>query len=75
MIEKFIERISCFLNYCRVTWPEKVLCFNVFDDFNVVQSYVRYIREEKAFAISTVVRIMTALINLGKYVHRRCSDM
>ena len=74
-LKKFMERISCFFNYCRIVWPEKLLSFDLVNDFNVVQKYIHYQLYERRLNISTVVRTLTALINLAKYEHRLCVNI
>ena len=72
---KFLERVSCFLNYCRIKHAERKLDLSLVDDANIVQAYVTYQLEERKLNVSTVVRTLTALINLAKFVHRNSSDV
>ena len=74
-MRKFLERVKCFLNFCRIKYPERKLDFTFVNDVDIVQAYINYQLEERKLNISTVVRTITALINLVKYVHRASEDI
>ena len=74
-LRKFVERVKCFLNFCRVMHREEKLDFYVVDNVDLVQQYITYQIEERKLNISTVVRTITALINLCKFVHRDHEDV
>ena len=74
-LRKFVERVKCFLNFCRVMHPEQKLDFDVVDSVDLVHEYITYQIEERKLNISTVVRTITALINLCKFVHREHEDV
>jgi hypothetical protein len=74
-MKKFLERVKCFLNFCRIKYPERKLDFTFVNDVDVVQAYITYQLEIRLLNISTVVRTITALINLAKYIHRASEDI
>ena len=74
-MRKFLERVKCFLNFCRIKYPERKLDFTFVNDVDVVQAYITYQLEIRLLNISTVVRTITALINLAKYIHRASEDI
>ncbi|CAB3988315.1 Hypothetical predicted protein [Paramuricea clavata] len=74
-MRKFLERVKCFLNFCRIKYPERKLDFTFVNDVDVVQAYITYQLDFRHLNISTVVRTITALINLAKYIHRASEDM
>ena len=74
-VNKFLERVKCFLNFCRLKYPQQKLDFSIVDDVDIVQSYITYQLEERQLNISTVVRTIIALINLCKFVHRRSENL
>ena len=74
-LSKFLERVKCFLNFCRVKHTERKLDLTLVDDVDIVQSYTTYQIEERKLNISTVVRTITALINICKFVHRDSEDV
>lgn len=74
-MRKFKERVGCFLNFCRVSYPQRTLVLSLVDDVDIIQAYTNYQLEERKLNITTVVRTITALINLAKYVHRASDDL
>jgi hypothetical protein len=74
-MRKFLERVKCFLNFCRIKYPERKLDFTFVNDVDVVQAYITYQLDFRQLNISTVVRTITALINLAKYIHRASEDI
>ena len=73
-LEKFLERVSCFLNYCRVTRPDKEVSLEAINDSKLVEMYIIY-QHDRGLNVSTVVCTLTVLVNLAKYVHRLCPDV
>ena len=55
--------------------PEQKLDFDVVDSVDLVHEYITYQIEERKLNISTVVRTITALINLCKFFHREHEDV
>ena len=74
-MRKFLERVKCFLDFCRIKYPERKLDFTFVNDVDIVQAYINYQLEERKLNISTVVRTITALVNLVRYVHRASEDV
>jgi hypothetical protein len=74
-MRKFLERVKCFLNFCRIKYPERKLDFTFVNDVDIVQAYITYQLDVRQLNISTVVRTITALINLAKYIHRASEDI
>ena len=74
-LSKFLERVKCFLNFCRIKYPQQKLDFRLVENVDIVQSYTTYQIEERKLNISTVVRTITALINLCKFLHRSSEDL
>ena len=72
-MRKFLERVKCFLNFCRIKYPERKLDFTFVNDVDVV--YITYQLDFRLLNISTVVRTITVLINLAKYIHRASEDI
>ena len=73
-LNKLMERVSCFLNFCRIRLGgNEQLNLNVINNFELVQEYIDYQLNDRKLNISTVVRCLTALINLANFVHRMCT--
>ena len=69
-LKKCLERVSCFLNFVRVRYPELALEFSAVNNCDCVQAYINYKIEEQNVCVSTAVREISAIINLAKYVNR-----
>ena len=74
-MRKFLERVKCFLNFCCIKYPERKLDFTFVNDVDVVQAYITYQLDFRQLNISTIVRTITVLINLAKYIHRASEDI
>jgi uncharacterized oligopeptide transporter (OPT) family protein len=74
-MRKFLERVKCFLNFCRIKYPKRKLDFTFVNDVDIVQAYITYQLDVRQLNISTVVQTITALINLAKYIHRASEDI
>ena len=72
---KFLERVKCFLKFCHIKYPERKLDFTFVNDMDVVQAYTTYQLDERELNISTVVRTITVLINLAKYINQASEDV
>lgn len=69
-LNKFLDRVSCFLNFVRVRCPGVPLELSAVNNCECVQAYINYKLEEQNVCVSTAVRENTAIINLAKYVNR-----
>ena len=74
-LNKFLERVKCFLTFCRIKYPQRKLHFSIVDNVDIVQSYITYQHEEHKLNISTVPTTTTALISLWKFLHRRSEKL
>ena len=74
-LQKFTDRVSCFLNFVRVRYPQVPLRFDAIDNADCVQAYLAYKVDEQKVCPATAVRENTCLLNLAKYVHRQDGNL
>lgn len=66
-IKKMIERIMCFMFYCKKLQHITDLHLTLCNDEDIVSAYVSYLSNERDLMPSTIISILTVLINVVKF--------